>query len=423
LFKLSDPEENRGNQVTARELLDSGAKRLQAGLQDQPATKAALLSTVGAVYDSLGQYQDALPILNESLQLEPQLHDRSRIDTLLELGRARIGVGDLAGAEAPLQEALHLSQSTSGASGIDSAHALWALGMLRHQQGQFGAAKELYKQSLTLLESAGAPQSDVSAVLDDLGKIYVREQQWSLARQTYERALVIDRRVLGDDHPRVAVRLAGLAIVAQNLGDFATAESLYRDALKRNERVYGERHPETAAARGNLGLLLQREGRLKEAEPELRGALEVMLSLYGPDNYNVGYARVSLAMLLHDQGKLGEAESEFRQALAIYDRSLPADHQYRASALMHFARLLVDRGKAGEALAMSAESIRIWTATSPAGSPATAQAHAIHAYALVRLGMPQEAAEELDSALPTLVKARGADDPFVHRAQTWRKIS
>ena len=68
LFKLSDPEENRGNQVTARELLDSGAKRLQSSLQDQPETKAALLSTVGAVYDSLGQYQDAVPILDESLQ-------------------------------------------------------------------------------------------------------------------------------------------------------------------------------------------------------------------------------------------------------------------------------------------------------------------------------------------------------------------
>src|SRR6202043_2101474 len=71
LFKLSDPKENRGNQITARELLDSAAKRLQAGLQGQPATKAALLSTVGAVYDSLGQYKDALPLLSESLQLQP----------------------------------------------------------------------------------------------------------------------------------------------------------------------------------------------------------------------------------------------------------------------------------------------------------------------------------------------------------------
>ena len=136
LFKLSDPKENRGNQVTARELLDSGAKRLQSGLQDQPETKAALLSTVGTVYDSLGQFQDALPLLNESLQLQARSQDRSRIDTLLELGRARIGAGDLPGAEAPLQEALHAAQRDSGATSVQTGHSLWSLGMLRFEQGR-----------------------------------------------------------------------------------------------------------------------------------------------------------------------------------------------------------------------------------------------------------------------------------------------
>ena len=103
LFKLSDPEESRGNQVTARELLDSSAKRLEAGLQNQPATKAALMATVGEVYDSLGQYKDAVPILNESLALQPASHEKSRVNTLLELARAREGAGDLSSAEAPLQ--------------------------------------------------------------------------------------------------------------------------------------------------------------------------------------------------------------------------------------------------------------------------------------------------------------------------------
>src|SRR5271168_386410 len=91
LFKLSDPQENRGNQITAREMLDSGAKRLRAGLQNQPATKAALLGTVGAVYNSLGQYKEAQPILAESLALQPQASDKSYVETLLELGRARLG--------------------------------------------------------------------------------------------------------------------------------------------------------------------------------------------------------------------------------------------------------------------------------------------------------------------------------------------
>jgi len=420
LFKLSDPQENRGNQVTARELLDSGARRLQAGLQDQPATKAALLSTVGAVYDSLGQYNVALPILTESLALQPGSHDKSRISTLLELGNARSHASDLNGAEAPLQEALHLSQSEFGAASQEAGRALWALGQLRYRQDRLVDAKDLYNRSLDILENTGAPATDVSALLDDLAQVYAGEQQWALAKQTYERALEVDRRVLGDDHPRVAMRLNNLAVVAQNIGDLKLAESLFRDAIRRDERAYGGQHPETGAGRGNYGLLLQREGRLAEAEPLLRSALDVVLKLYGPENYNVGYARVSLAMLLHDEGNLPESETDFRQALAVYDKSLPTNHQYRAAALMHFARLLVDRGKSAEALDMSDQSLEIWTATSPASSPRIAQAHAIHAYALAH-GKPSEAARELDAALPVLVKAWGIDDPVVRRAQKWLK--
>lgn len=423
LFKLSDPEESRGNQVTARELLDSSAKRLEAGLQNQPATKAALMATVGEVYDSLGQYKDAVPILNESLALQPASHEKSRVDTLLELARAREGAGDLSSAEAPLQDALRSSQRDFGANSQEVGRALWALGRLRQKQGQFGQANELYKRSLAIMETSQAPATDVSALLDDLAKVYADEHQWELAKETFQRSLQIDQVQLGEDHPRVAAHIINLAVVAQNMGDLKEAERLYLDAIARLEKSYGPRHPEPAAARGNYGLLLQREGRLNEAEPQLRSALAVTLSLYGPLHYDVGYARVSLALLLHDKGDLVNSESEFRQALAVYDKSLPPDHQYRAALLMHFARLLVDRGKPEQALGMSEQSVKIWTDTSGTTSPRTAQAHAIHAYVLEHLNRMHEAADELDAALPVLIKARSADDPVVRRAQLWQKAA
>jgi serine/threonine protein kinase len=419
LFKLSDPEVNRGNQITARELLDSSTKRLREALNDQPATKAALLSTVGAVYDSLGQYQAAVPILNESLALRPNVKDKARVDTLLELGRALYLLGELDRAEAPLQEALRLAQSELGAASPESGRALWALGLVRTQQDRFVAAEDLYQRSLDILETAQAPATNVSQVLDDLATVYEREQRWDLATQTYERALSIDRRILGSDHPRVASHLHNLAIVAQNMGDLKRAESLYRDAIAGEERAFGSQHPETAAARGNYGLLLEREGRLAEAEPLLRDALDVALKVWGAGNFNVGYARVSLAMALQDEGSLREAEDQFRQALAVYDKSLPADHQYRAAALMYLARLLVDRGKPEDALSSSEQALSIWMATAPKSSSATAQAHAIHAYALAHLGRSREAADELSAAVPILLSARGPDDPAVRRAQSW----
>ncbi len=421
LFKLSDPGENRGNRVTARELLDSGAQRLQSALQDQPATKAMLLTTVGAVYDSLGQYQEALPILHEALELQPQAHGRSQIETLLELSRANLGAGDLNGAETPLQEALRRSQQEYGAASQESGQALRVLGQLRQGQGRFADAKDLYRRSLDILEASQAPATEVSALLDDLAQVYAREQQWALAKQTYERALAVDRRILGDAHPRVAMHLHNLAVAEQNLGDLKAAETLYRDAIRRKERAYGADDAQTAAAKGNYGSLLRREGRLAEAEPLLRSALSLILAQYGPNHFNTGYARVSLGMLLHDKGDLDGAESQYRLALANYGKSLPPDHQWRASALMHLARLLVDRNHAAEALALSDESLKIWVATSPVTSPSTAQAHTIHAYALERLGRRQEAAEELAPAVRTLASARGPDDPAVRRAQTWLK--
>jgi tetratricopeptide (TPR) repeat protein len=384
LFKLTDPEQNRGNQVTARELLDSGAKRLQSGLADEPASKAALLATVAAVYDSLGQFQDALPLLDESLLLQPPSHDRERIDTLLELGRARMGAGDTAGSEAPLQEALRLSQDGFGPSSIEVARSLWMLGRLRFQLGEMAEAKTFFEQSLAMLETTHAPATDASAVLDDLAKMYARVQQWPLAKHAYERALAIDRTMLGEDSPRIAAHLNDLAMVAQNMGD-----------------------------------QLRHEGRLTEAEPVLRDVVAETLALYGADHYAVGYSRVSLGMLLQDEGRFEEAEHEYREALAIYDKSLPANHQWRAAALMQLARLLVERGQAEEALTLSERSLAIWSATSPASSPSTAQAHSIHAYALAHLGRSREARLELAAALPLLQSARGADDPTVRLARHW----
>ena len=50
LFRISDPSEARGNTVTAREMLDKGATRIDVELGKQPAIQATLLDTVGTVY-------------------------------------------------------------------------------------------------------------------------------------------------------------------------------------------------------------------------------------------------------------------------------------------------------------------------------------------------------------------------------------
>src|SRR4029079_8229398 len=70
LFELSDPSRSRGNQVTARELLDIGARRVSLGLADQPETRATLAGQTGQVYRGLGLYPDSINLLRDALKSE-----------------------------------------------------------------------------------------------------------------------------------------------------------------------------------------------------------------------------------------------------------------------------------------------------------------------------------------------------------------
>ena len=67
LFRLSDPSEARGNTITVREVLDTGAARIDAELAGQPEVRATLMDTMGTVYQSLALYPEAGALLDKAL--------------------------------------------------------------------------------------------------------------------------------------------------------------------------------------------------------------------------------------------------------------------------------------------------------------------------------------------------------------------
>jgi tetratricopeptide (TPR) repeat protein len=72
------------------------------------------------------------------------------------------------------------------------------------------------------------------------------------ARAAYERALAIDERVHGPDHPKVAMRVTNLGDVLKDQGDLAGAKAAYERALAIFRRQLGEHHRHTEFARRSL---------------------------------------------------------------------------------------------------------------------------------------------------------------------------
>src|SRR5262245_48189385 len=69
MFEASTPEQSKGRDISARELLQRGAARIRTELASEPPLEARLLATIGGVYTKLGLYAEARSILDEAVAL------------------------------------------------------------------------------------------------------------------------------------------------------------------------------------------------------------------------------------------------------------------------------------------------------------------------------------------------------------------
>ena len=224
-----------------------------------------------------------------------------------------------------------------------------AAGLLR-QLGQFAAAEPLCRRALAIDERTHGPDHpDVARDLTNLAALLRVTNRLGEAEPLYRRALAIEEKAHGPDHPHVAAALNNLAALLRDTNRLGEAEPLYRRALAIGEKALGPDHPHVATALNNLAELLRDTNRLGEAEPLHRRALAIDERTHGPDHPDVARDLTNLALLLQDTNRLGEAEPLYRRALAIDERSYGPDHPDVARDLNNLAALLRDTNRVGEA--------------------------------------------------------------------------
>ena len=344
LFEVADPEESRGAEISARELLDRGWARIEDELSGQPDVQVDLLDTVGEIYRKLGLFDRAGPLLERALEGARGLgdgRDPLLTRTLRSNGRLRRQLGDFEGAEALLREALELQRARPGPDDAEVAETLGELGKTLQQAGEFAAAEEVLRRALDLRRAIfGAGHVVVADSLDDLGLALQSRGDSAAAEPLLREALELRRRALPADHPRLASSLSNLALAVHDRGRYEEAERLYREALAVMVEVWGEDHPNVAVTLNNLARSLRVRGELAGAEAALERALAIRRRTLGAAHPQVAMNLNDLGRLRYERGELDAAERFYREALAAY----PAEHPWRSASLYNLGRVLEDRG-------------------------------------------------------------------------------
>jgi tetratricopeptide (TPR) repeat protein len=157
---------------------------------------------------------------------------------------------------------------------------------------------------ITLIGESTSPQQNgaesqteikQSADLSKQATEYLKQGRYSEAEPLFKRALAINEKALGPDHPGTTQGLNNLAVLYRTQGRYGEAEPLYRRALAIHEKALGPNHPDTAQSLNNLALLCNLQGKYAEAELFLRRALAIKEKVLGADHLSTANSLNSLA--------------------------------------------------------------------------------------------------------------------------------
>ncbi len=361
MFKVSDPNEARGNTTTAREILDKASKDVDTGLAKDPELQAQMMQIMGKVYYNLGLYPGAEALLRRTIETQRTVLGAENPETLrseLDLAHTLEHEGHFAEAEKLQRQTLEVERRAHGPEGPDTLEAANGLAWTLQQEGHYAEAETLFRQTLDLQRRILGPENpETLRTMSNLAATLVPEGHSAEAEKLSREVLELRRRVLGPEHPDTILSMNRLAMVLSYEHHDADASEVFRQTLDLRRRILGPEHPDTVTTMNNLAMSLKREGHYAEAEVLMRQTLDIERRVLGPEHPLTLMFMSNLAEILVKLGKYAEGEELLRQTLNIQRRVLPPDDPRTAISIYNLGGIEAQQGRRDEAFPLLNEAI------------------------------------------------------------------
>jgi eukaryotic-like serine/threonine-protein kinase len=165
-----------------------------------------------------------------------------------------------------------------------------------------------------------------AAIRYTIGRTYLDLGLYPEARAQFDRALDLNRRVLGTDNAATLRTLSRVGRTALLQDRFPDAEAALSQALTIQRRVLGVEHADSLYSANNLAEVYFASGKYTQAETLDSETLAIQQRVLGPDNVGTLATMNSLGNVYADQGKTDQAITLHKQALDGQRRVLGPEH-------------------------------------------------------------------------------------------------
>jgi serine/threonine protein kinase len=438
VFAAVDPDNHGGAEPTLRDVLDGGLDRIRRDPDLPAAVRLPLLSDLGQVYSSLGEYERASEIfavaerdaageggvdlarlnlrwaevdtelsrfdaadaaIARARALPQPERDEVAFDVQLELAASRVEEGrdQLDRAMTRLQELLARLEAERPPRLLEVGHALNALGSLYLTRGRSGDGEALLRRSLEYKRAAGMSELRLSSAEVELARALREDGRGDDSLPLMEGALRTQERILGADHPLALDTRSEYALSLHGTNNLDAAAREFVRALEGMAKHYGEDDPAVAVVANNYGVLLYGLRRFEEAAARFEQAYDSWRRVLGPAHERTLQARANLAGAWTEMGNLAPA-GEALEALVAARRER-GEPPTLMSALLTRGLLYERQSRVREAAADYAEALKLGRAEWPDNQRQWAWAQTLLARAQRRQGETEAARVALESAV------------------------
>lgn len=195
------------------------------------------------------------------------------------------------------------------------------LGAAYEFSANYSRAEEEYLKALYISERIGAVTQGVRAqqlignVSNNLAGLYRSLGRYSDSSPLTKKAVKVNERVLGRDHPRLGINMAELAILNRCLGDYGKSEKLFQKALHVLTSTIGRNNRHVGVILYHMAPLALIHKRDKEALKLTNKALEMFEKLFG-NGQSIYEMRARMIM-----AEIKSVQGQYEEALRDLDRA------------------------------------------------------------------------------------------------------
>jgi tetratricopeptide (TPR) repeat protein len=188
-------------------------------------------------------------------------------------------------------------------------------------------------------ELLGDVHPDVAITLNNLAWVIYGLGDVRGAVESERSSLNIYRTLFHGDNPDVASSMNRLGFLLTATGDYSTADSYLQEALQMRQRLFGQAHPEIASSLVHVAILKVATHQYQDALLSARAATDMFTKAFSATHWKTAVAQSVSGAALTGLSQYPQAEAKLLHACELLDKDPGALQMYRTLARHYLAEL------------------------------------------------------------------------------------